>query len=253
VLRLDRATATWHVAGRPRPVVTGRTPQDGAVNGTFEEEDDSPAAALLEVALMADAFARPDTMVVAHGRVGGDAIVKRWVLPALASVSLPLADGGVLYYEPPRFDEASTWRMMLGAMPRGTLWRLGADGARTRLESVDPLQCGSAGPRGEALCVERGMRRLRGLVIDGRGHVTGRVTLRSAWMSFTRASGTQLAVATCGRQDVALVDAARRSGTRAMLGERACIADATPTPLGFVGIRTSADGGMELVSWRMPR
>lgn len=253
VLRVDRASGTWHVAGRPRPMVTGRRPADGAVDGTFEDEDDAPAAALLEVALAADAFSRPDTMVVAAGRVGSDrAAVRRWVLPALASVALPLADGGVLYYEPPRYDDASPWRMLIGAMPRGTLWRLGADGARTRLESADPVQCGSAGSRGEALCVERGMRRLRGLVVDGRGRVTGRVTLRSGWVSVARATGAHLAVAECDRQDVALLDAARRGGTRAMLGERACVIDATPTPHGFVGIRTSGDA-MELVSWRMPR
>jgi Zn-dependent protease with chaperone function len=252
MLRVDRAAGTWHVAGRPRPMVTGRLPLDGTVAGTFEEEDDSPASVAAELAMASTAFTRPDTMIVAGGRVGSaKALVRRWVLPSLGMAALPLADGGVLYQEMPRFDATTPWRMMLGAMSRGTLWRLGPDGARTRIGAVEMLQCGAPGTRGEALCVERGQNHLRGLIVDGRGNVTGRVAVRAGW-SFTRPAGALLAIAACGRPDVALLDAGTHSATRAVLGERACIADATPTAIGFTGIR-AAGGGLELVAWRMPR
>ena len=253
MLRVDRATGTWHVVGRPRPIVTGRSPIDGASAGTFEDEGAVDSAADdAEPTFDGNTFARPDTMVVAGGRIGTESVrVKRWVLPALVVAALPLADGGVLYQELPRFDRTAPWRARFGMMPRGSLWRLGPDGSRTRLGASDVVQCGSAGPGGEALCVERGARRMRGHVMDATGHPVGQVSVRSGW-SFTRAAGARLAITMCGRTDVMLLDAVRHAGTRAVLGERACIVDATPTPEGFLGIRTG-DAGLELASWRMPR
>lgn len=252
VLRVDRATGTWYVAGRPRPVVTGRPANDGATEGTFEEEDD--AAELAALPMLQSAIAgRPDTLVLAVGRVGRDsALVRRWVLPTLGNAVLPLEDGGVLYTEMPGYDARTGWRAMFGLMPRGTLWRLAPSGARVRLGAAGAVQCGSPGPRGEALCIEHDVRRLRGLVVDAHGAPLRRALLPARMHMPTRPVGTRVAAPAYDGSEVVVLDASLQSATRVVPGERTYPMHAVPTATGFLGLHAGADG-MELVAWRLPR